>query len=191
MYVTNTDQSSFPAEGSDFSDYVGGISDYDTASGLWSLARSGYLVTSSKQAPGKDLTQLPWYISENTELNSAYKYLDKLIRWTSRQHINSSYAIPLTSGNLNINLTDTVNFNDYLYTNDNNYYGWVQKVEFDTKKDQIKVGIYIDPDAVRADVITAGRCDTVVTDRSAYNIYDATDRSDPTIIIRREESYGN
>ena len=180
MYVTKTDESAFPAESGNWTDYVGGISDYTTASSIWSVARSGYIVSQSKQSPGNDLTQLPWYNTYDT----VYNYLTRLLNWTSRQHININYAIPVTSGNLDINLTDGVLVNDYLYTNDRDYYGWINKIEFDTKLDQIKLMAYLDPDSTVL-FINAGTClNPGDLGRTDYTLYTASGRSEINLITR-------
>jgi hypothetical protein len=158
IIVTNTDKDSFPAQSADWTSYVAGLDSYDTASGIWSLAHSGYLITNSKQRHGDQLGKLPWFVTEVVNEGSAYKYLTNLVQWTSKQHINSDYAIPLTSGNINVNLTDAVRFNDKLYTNDRNYYGWIDKIEYDIKNDQISVGLFISPDTVKLIIIDAGIC---------------------------------
>lgn len=140
MYVTKTNEASFPDSTGNWTDYVGGYSNYYGAQTLWNNAASGYLITNTVVTNPKNLQTLTWYNTEET----AYNFLDNLIRWTSAQHSEISYSIPLTSGNIDIELTDKVNFKDKLLTNDTYYEGYVTNIKYDLNKDKIDIGLLIE-----------------------------------------------
>lgn len=147
LYVINTDRSSFPDENSDWRSYVYGINSYEKASGLWEGARAGYLISNTQQSPPDNLQELPWYryYAADNDNNSPALYLERFIRWCSRSHIATSYKIPVTSGNIQRELTEKVTLTDYLYTNNLPYSGYIDSITYDVRNDQIKIGAILEP----------------------------------------------
>jgi hypothetical protein len=139
IYVTKTDESTFPAYSGNWQSYVGGYNNYPNAQVMWENAASGYLLTNTVVSNPKNLQDLVWFNTEDT----AYNYLDRLIRWTSTQHMQVEYSIPLTEENINIELTDKVFFNDKLLTNNSNYTGYVDGITYNTKQNIINISLML------------------------------------------------
>jgi hypothetical protein len=167
MFVAKIDQTTFPAEatitdasvGNDWMQYVGGLPDgtYPDALDLWDVCHKSYLrdKTVSPLLP-RALADLYWYfditisniftvLGRGTD-NSAFKFLKNACEWLTRQKEYVTYSIPMTEDNLiNIELMNRVSFTDKIYTDDIADEGWITKVEYDTKKDQINVTVMFAP----------------------------------------------
>lgn len=145
--IRNTDENSFPAQGQDYSQYVSGIHDYNIAKGIWETAHSGYLLAGTQNSPNDELSKLPYFIysQTNNDYTSPVLYVINLINWNSRQHLNVEYSIPINSGTILTELTDTVYFKNLLYTDNQTYKGYINKIVYDTKNDQIRISAYVDP----------------------------------------------
>jgi len=187
LKVYNTSATTFPDYGSDYSSYVVGIDDYNVASGLWHTARNGYLLTGTNYSPGTGYDLLPNYVYTNgiNDYTSPVLYLTNMINWTSRQKYEVSYAIPLTSGNIDTELTKTVYVRHKLFTDNSYYKGYITEITYDIAKNQIKLKALLEPnDGFECYILPSGITDFridaedyALPDRSGYSIFDANDRS--------------
>jgi hypothetical protein len=139
--ITKTDLTTFPDISGDWQSYSVGIDNYAEAKRLWENAHKGYLITSTVVGNTNNSKELKWYHDIN---GSVSLYIDDLINWTSVQHFFVEFSIPLTSSNLALELTDKIDISDTLLTNSVKYVGYINKLEFDTSKNVINVGIIAD-----------------------------------------------
>lgn len=157
--ITKIDESTFPdIANDDWKTYFGGLPDgsYATAKDLWTICSNSYdtVQVTSPDLPS-NLSKLPWYydpttFDENAFLGlgidgSAYKYLENLVEWASKQKEKVTYALPLNSTYITSELLDKINFTDDIYTDGSARTGWITKVAIDTRKDQILITSTLEP----------------------------------------------
>jgi len=163
MFITRADESSLPAESSNWTDYVGGLPEtvqgYGEAKEMWDQTHEAYLQMNmvTPELP-KQYSDLNWYIDVRTlpqidEIqqytgtnSSAWKYLKQLISWTTIQKDVVEFSLPLTATNAQIELLDYVTFSDPIYTDDTAVDGWIVSLKVDPKKNQIVVKVMLKPD---------------------------------------------
>lgn len=145
------------------SDFVQGISDYVTAKDLWTKAHKSWLLNSRIRKASSDRTQLEYAIEQIfidgpksnipdttftfTDLldtdGYTLQYINLLVDWTTRQKLQVSYALPITTDNIKLELMDNVLFSDKIITPEIGEYGkgWITGLQLDPKKSIIKVTI--------------------------------------------------
>ena len=56
-----------------------------------------------------------------------------------------SYALPINSANISLELLDVVTFNDAIYTKGADRTGWIVSIEVDAPNDQVKIRVMLQP----------------------------------------------
>lgn len=149
---------------------------YAEAKTIWDQAKSGYDQVKSIQEFPKELAELPWYTDHSlfntdkpwvtgTEATdepwftgtgaTAWKFLKQVADWCTRQKNNVEYSLPITAGNIEIDLLDRVSFVDAVYTDSVTLSGWLSRVEINPSNDSITVKNTLEPTDWQ-DVLSAG-----------------------------------
>ncbi|NLV25720.1 MAG: hypothetical protein GXY48_00905 [Methanomicrobiales archaeon] len=159
--------------------YVGGLSFntenelqiYEEAKRLWSRCREGFKFVGRIQSAPDSVSNLKWYTEGNTDIgftNSAFEFLKYLVYWTSRPKAQVEFTIPLNGymksqngimtgrRNLDLELLEAAYFSDQIYTNGQKRRGYVTKIEPDTKKSEIKIGLILEPDDYSEVIVERG-----------------------------------
>jgi len=138
------------------SEFVGGINDYATAANWWDVCHESYLrnrVVKSFEAECKWFPDNENFVEgSGGSGNAAYYYLQQLVEWTTRQKEKISYALPINSTNLALELLDHITFEDDIYTNAGNRVGWITKIKLNPANDLLEVEAILEPE----DIIETG-----------------------------------
>jgi hypothetical protein len=158
LIVTHSDSESFPSSYDPaWKKYVQGLNtnSYADAKDTWDIAHNAYDVTRTIQQNHSDTQKLYWYydksIFDNIEFvgasvdDAAYKFLQNLVVWTGLQKESCRFSVPMSAANLQLELCDMVLFEDGFFTDSVQRKGWITYVEVDTKKDQIRLEVTLEP----------------------------------------------
>jgi len=77
--------------------------------------------------------------------SSAYKALQILSVYTTRQKDSSFISIPITADRVEMDLLDGATVKELIYTNSTTRSGWVVSIELDAENDQLKVQLLLVP----------------------------------------------
>jgi hypothetical protein len=155
MTITKVSESAFPdVDTLDLNgnpswwSFVGGISDYTAASGLWLLCHQSWEKTRSVNQLSIDL---PWFpdlrVYENNlaetdgvDIDSAsYNFLVAAVLWLTKERAIFNYSIPLTALNLTTEICDPVTVTDAIMTDDHARDGWICGIEIDVDSKLINI----------------------------------------------------
>jgi hypothetical protein len=136
--------------------YVVGINSYSDAKDLWTLAHQSWLINKRIRKAPKDRTELKWAVDLDTFYNTdsydetieyAQSYFKLLVEWTTRQKLQVSYDLPITTDTVKLNIVDNVLFNDAIILPNPAEYGdgWITSISVDPNKDVVKCGITFEP----------------------------------------------
>jgi len=159
MFIDRIDAPALPSDSDEsWKNYVGGLENgsYASSKVLWDTCHASYLKENllSPQLP-TDLSELYWY--QDVKLiqpdsgsyqgvdSSAYKYLENLVEWTTRQKETIEYSIPLNETHILLELLDPVIVSDPLITNNVQRTGWVTDITIDTKEDIVNLKLMLEP----------------------------------------------
>jgi hypothetical protein len=127
------------------------------------------------------VSQLNWYADSSVVTatsspgvsvdDSAYKFLNELCEWCTRQKETVTYKLPMSSTNLALELLDYIKFSDAIYTLNTQRPGWVTYIEVDTKNDQIILETTLNPVELAFDrvIIERGKFLNEITVTEAVN----------------------
>lgn len=143
--------------------FVIGVDDYVTAKDLWNRAKKSYILNKRIRKAPTDRTQLEYAIETNfldgpktnttkypqwntTSINYdeyAFKYTQQLVEWSTKQKLQVSYSVPITTDTIKIELMDNILLNDPIITPEIGEFGkgWVTSIQLDPKKNQIKLTV--------------------------------------------------
>jgi hypothetical protein len=125
-----------------------GTSNYADAKVIWDECHQSYVDNKAIQQAGSDISDLYWYNDESlfdptsvyTGTNSsAYKFLQILASWTTRQKWLVSYSIPINANTVYTELLDCVRFTDAVYTKNVALVGWITSIEVDVLNDRFNL----------------------------------------------------
>lgn len=169
LYIDRIWASAFPAADAEeydteldtyvtWKDYVGGVDwiTYADAKTLWTVCHESYLNHKCiTDALPSDLSELKWYFDPTIfdpdatigcgMDSSAYKFLQNLVEWTTRQKEKVSYSLPLTTTHLSLELCSPIIFNDDILTDHANRTGWITGIELDLNNDKINIQATLEP----------------------------------------------
>lgn len=156
--ISNTDQSTFPAEDSAiWHDWVGGIaqSTYVDSKILWEALHYQYIISKTVNELPSSLANLSWYGNDNVFLglpdkgasvnSGAYKYVRNAAYWLTRQKTQVTFSTPLTSDAIVKDLLSYVKFNDPIYTAGYDREGWITGIDIDTVNNLLKLTYTLKP----------------------------------------------
>ena len=122
---------------------------------IWDACRASYTVNGAVKQAQNDISELNWYIDRalfdiatswgTGDTSSAYYLLKLLAQWTTLQKDVVSYALPINSANISLELLDVVTFNDAIYTKGADRTGWIVSIEVDAPNDQVKIRVMLQP----------------------------------------------
>lgn len=167
LIVTHSDAASFPlSTDTTWKTYVQGLNtnSYADAKVIWDIAHSAYDVTNTLQQNPTDTQKLYWYydksIFDNTEFvgasvdDASYKFLQNLVEWTGLRKDKCTFRLPFTVANIQLELLDMVYFEDGFFTDNVQRKGWITLIEVDTKKNNIKLQVTLEPvELIEDDII--------------------------------------
>ncbi len=144
-------------------DFVIGVDDYTSAKDLWDRAKNSYTLNKRIRKAPADRTQLEYAIETNfldgpktnttkyPQWNTAsidydeyaFKYTQQLVEWSTKQKLQVSYSVPITTDTIKIELMDNIFLSDPIITPAVGEYGkgWVTSIQLDPKKNQIKLTV--------------------------------------------------
>jgi len=125
--------------------FVGGISSYQTAKDYWEICYNSWLKTKTINKLPAELGECKWFIDGSAfdgtgtgdDNSAAHKFLANLISWSTRQKYRAVYSIPITKLNAEIDLLDVIKFKDQKYTNGDFYTGYIEKIKVNPRTDTI------------------------------------------------------
>ena len=168
LYVDYIDSSAFLADGATaagsvsgsvitWHDQVGGASwiGWTAAQTLWTTCHNSWLEAKVRtDILPEELSELEWYrdptvydASAITGVGvdqSAYKYLENLVAWTTTQKDKVNYSIPMSVTGLSLELAQPVTFSDPIY-HFTGVGGWITSIEQDTQKDVFNIETTLEP----------------------------------------------
>lgn len=155
MFIRKVDEDLTDLPVVDWGEYVGGIDDYITANLLWKACRHAYLKAELIQPAPDELSKLNWYIDYDlfSELRSysgvnspAFLFLYQFVFWTVYQKGNITYQLPINATNIVFcELLNYITFNDIIYTDGEDWGGWIRKVKYLLNKDRIELKLIFQP----------------------------------------------
>lgn len=177
--------------------FVGGVTPYGTAKGLWDQCHASYVVSKSVQKLPQELGDCYWFIdpaatdpSGNsiwTDLagagneHPAYYYAMMLADWVTWQKKQITIESANDATNRALELFDPVYFNDTKLTNSVDKLGWIHEItdipgQGPDDPDRIRFGITFNPDQLASCTFlydTEGAADTITdTEAAADTITD-------------------
>ena len=157
------------------------VTSYADAQALWGVCQRSYLRSKSQLIAPDSVSQLNWYADSSVVTatsspgvsvdDSAYKFLNELCEWCTRQKETVTYKLPMSSTNLALELLDYIKFSDAIYTLNTQRPGWVTYIEVDTKNDQIILETTLNPVELAFDrvIIERGKFLNEITVTEAVN----------------------
>ena len=121
-----------------------------------SIMSGGWFVSSGTTNFTADMTD-GWWTDETiaasailpgTDLgveSSAFKLLQNLVSWTTRQKDRVNFSLPVTADYVQLELLQPVQFRDVIFTNNIVRKGWIEFLELDPSKGQINIGLILEP----------------------------------------------
>ena len=155
--ITKTDESAFPAFGSNWKEYFGGLSNTSYADGktLWEACKAAFDKVINVVKFPMDLSELMWFNDTTTYDSSditgtgggssAYKFLKNAVEWNTREKDVATLRLPLNATFITLELCDRVYISDTVFTNGTNREGWIQKISYDLRNDQIEIEAILIP----------------------------------------------
>jgi hypothetical protein len=117
---------------------------WSDASSVWTSCSQSYVDNHVTQLATVQASELPWFIDDgvfkdeptNPVSSSAWKYLNFLAYWSTRQKDIVTYNIPITEFTVGTELLDCITFNDDIFTDGQDRVGWITSIEIDAASNQ-------------------------------------------------------
>lgn len=162
-------------------EYVGGYTDYNTASDLWTACNNSYTRTGRLNPLPSSLSECKWYIEESKfydnspgDNSAAHQYLGLLVEWSTRQKTIVEYEIPLTATNIVLELLTPIIFNDPKYTDGDDRQGYITKIKINPNRSTMSIEATLEP----ADIDSVTNCIIQESGQSPDDIQETGSQSD-------------
>jgi hypothetical protein len=154
FFVTRTDEDTFPAsDDDDWKTYVGGVSagSYADAKARWDVCHAAYLET---MAINRLEMECPWFPDMSLfdgytggqigVGSSAFKLLQNLVSWSTRQKNIVTYSVPITAETVALELMQYVTFVDSFVTDSVTHSGRIIGLQNDPKNISRDISLMLD-----------------------------------------------
>lgn len=146
LQILNVDQSGFPASYGNWKDFVVGISDYDTAAGLWQYCHNNWelnkVINTLEQNFDFVGSEENW--GGNDDSGTMVKLLQDMIAYTFlRDRKKATLELKLVDAVLALEVGDPANFQDPSFMDNERVQGKVMGITDNNKKDRINVELLL------------------------------------------------
>jgi hypothetical protein len=179
--------------------FLGGLSgdinnpskNYADSKVIWELCQAAFLKNGINNKAQADISQLTFFVDSalynpaatigTGTASSAFYFLQLLAQWATLQKDKVTYSIPINATNVVLDLLDTANFKDAVYTNDSLKPGWCTSIEVDALNNQMKVQVTLQPPEIQANNLIVERGTILNTDTITEHGNDVNTITEPGV----------